>query len=190
MAVTVKICGIRTADDARAAFESGADFAGLVFWPQSARVLDPERAGEIVHLVPGRYVGVFKDVSWTDLKGVLSAVPLWGAQLHGKVPDEWIARVHELGISAISTHEDEAGADIWLMDGPTAGSGIPWDWALPERKGRTFWLAGGLSPDNVGALVRRLCPDGVDVSTGVEHNGRKDLRLMQRFIKEAKGWPQ
>jgi phosphoribosylanthranilate isomerase len=185
MAVTVKICGIREASVAEAAVKAGADYLGLVFWPQSSRRIVPGEARRLVATVPARWVAVFKDADWAEIAEVLQEVPVIGVQCHGSCPPGWIEAVHGLGLLAIATHQEEQGADIWLFDGPQAGSGRPWDWQLP-RDGRTYWLAGGLTPDNVARVVRRLRPDGVDVSSGVERNGRKDPALIARFIEEAK----
>lgn len=188
MAVAVKICGIRNEEDATAAFQLGADYVGLVFWPFSSRVVSPSQAATIVRRAPGTYVAVCKDVTASELLFILETVPVNAAQLHGSVPDGWIQAVHRRGMLAISTRAEEEAADIWLLDGPVAGSGNPWSWRLPPRGKRKLWLAGGLNPDNVGGLVRQWAPDGVDVSSGVEVNGEKNRELIARFIKEAKIW--
>lgn len=187
MPPVVKICGVRDADTARAAFSAGADFVGLVFAP-SRRQVSVAQAVALTEAVPGAYIGVFQDVgSVADLERIAAAVPLTGVQIHGRTPEGWIAWARTRGLLAIATDRSAEAADIVLLDGPKAGSGTAWDWRIPDRPA-TYWLAGGLTVDNVGELVRRLRPAGVDVSSGVERNGEKAVDLILQFIKEAKGW--
>lgn len=185
MAVAVKICGITDTGVARAAWAAGADYLGLVFYPLSPRHLAPREARALAEAAPGRWVAVFKDPTWQEIATVLAEVPVSGVQCHGKCPPHWILRVHERGLLAISTHLEETGADVWLLDGPQAGSGQAWAWRLPDD-GRPYWIAGGLNPENVAAVVRRIRPAGVDVSSGVERDGKKDVGRVVRFIEEAK----
>lgn len=187
MSLTVKICGVRDAETARTAFRAGADFVGLVFAPSRRRVR-PEEAAAILAEVPGAYIGVFQDVlQVAELEEVAAAVALAGVQLHGHAPAGWIEWARARGLVAIAADRSVRQADVVLLDGPKAGSGIPWDWRLPAGHA-TYWLAGGLTVDNVGDLVRRLRPAGVDVSSGVERDGQKAPDLIEQFVKEAKGW--
>jgi phosphoribosylanthranilate isomerase len=180
--LTVKICGIRDAKTAQWAFSEGADYVGLVVTP-SPRQLSLAEVRHILASVPGRFVAVGKDVS-EDLFRTLLDLPVAAIQLHGRVPDRWIDRVHDQGKRAIATTLDPA-ADVVLLDGPVPGSGQVRSWERP-RFSRPIWIAGGLSPDNVRQVVVRLKPDGVDVSSGVERQGQKDWELIARFIKEAR----
>lgn len=185
----VKICGIRSASTAQAALDAGADYLGLVFAP-SPRLVTLHEAKAIVRSVPGRYIGVFRDVSRLDeLKGAAESVGLYGIQCHGETPREWVFWAKAEGLMAVATDPSVPGADVWLLDGPRSGSGISWDWRLPAQGG-PYWIAGGLRPDNVRQVVERLRPAGVDVSSGVERDRQKDPELIARFIREAKGWPQ
>ena len=73
-----------------------------------------------------------------------------------------------------------------LMDAGM-GSGRLFDWSLLERMDRDYILSGGLSPDNVTKALERLHPFGVDVSSGVETDGRKDPEKILRFVRSVRG---
>lgn len=185
----VKICGIGLAETAGIAFEAGADYLGLVFAP-SPRQVNPEQAKEIVRAVPGRYIGVFRNMTDLDYAAqVAETVGIFGIQCHGCSPAGWVAWAKTRGLMAVATDLRVADADVWLLDGPRSGSGISWEWELPNDH-RPYWIAGGLRPDNVRQVVERLSPAGVDVSSGVETDGQKDPIRIVRFIKEAKAWPR
>ncbi|PSR20390.1 MAG: phosphoribosylanthranilate isomerase [Sulfobacillus acidophilus] len=182
MATTIKICGIRDEGLARVAHNLGADFLGLVL-TASRRQITLEQAKAIIDAVPeGQFVAVGRDVDEPLFEEML-ALNVKAVQLHGRVPTRWIARAHGVGKWAIATML-EVQADIVLLDGVVPGSGVARTWEKPEFT-RPIWIAGGLSVDNVRAVVRRLRPDGVDVSSGVEKEGRKDPELIRRFIQEV-----
>lgn len=184
--VSVKICGVKTAAMAEAAVNQGADFIGLVLAPSSRRVsLDQAQAltRQLPHI---RFIAVVRDMAAEDLEQLLAATGVWGVQYHGASTFDWIGMVHHAGRQAIATQVDER-ADIVLLDGPEPGQGRTWAWQRPWIS-QPLWLAGGLSPDNVRQVVETLKPSGVDVSSGVETEGEKDLVKITAFIKEAKQW--
>jgi phosphoribosylanthranilate isomerase len=92
-------------------------------------------------------------------------------------------------LAALASYEVSA----FLLDSATpgyGGSGIGFDWALAAEVAADvpLWLAGGLTPGNVGEAVRRVRPHGVDVASGVESApGVKDVGLMEAFVRNAKG---
>ncbi len=194
----VKICGIRTLEDARAAAEAGADAVGFVFWPPSRRYVDPAEAARIARVLPPFVVrvGVFVNEPPEVVEEVARHVGLDAVQLHGDEPPEVCARLRRRVIKAIRARNinslREAAAypvsalllDTYVPD-TYGGTGRTFDWSLAEAArhlDRPLILSGGLTPTNVVEAIRRVRPYGVDVSSGVERDGRKDPEKIRAFI--------
>jgi len=196
----IKICGVTRPQDASAAAAAGADLIGIHLCP-SRRQVGLEQALEIVAaLDPGdrpELVGVFIDPSPREVEDACAALPLDWIQLHG---NETAGQPYPRPvIKAIKVRDgvvgDERGwpdpllLDAWTQDS-RGGSGQTWDWDLarPLLGRRQVYLAGGLKPATVAALVTRLRPYGVDVSSGVERDpGRKDPDLIAAFVQAVRG---
>ena len=209
--VRVKICGIGSESDIGAAARSGARYVGFVFYPPSPRSLGIEHAARLSFAVPDgiERVALFVDPDNAALDAVLDRVPVDHVQLHGS---ELPARGAEIrrrtgkpvikavrfrdteGLAAI--REAEGWADQILCDAlPLAdeealpgGNGIPFDWRLIQGRvwTRPWLLAGGLTPENVGAAIRLTGARQVDVSSGIEGSpGRKDPKRIEAFLREA-----
>lgn len=184
--VEVKICGVSTQSIAEQAVAQGADYIGLVL-AESPRRVTLAQAGQMTRALPAvRFVAVVKLMGQEDLQRLLDRADVWAVQYHGAADFDWIGLVRAAGRRAIATRASEA-ADIVLADGPEPGQGKPWQWRRPHLS-CPVWIAGGLSPENVGQVVKALAPDGVDVSSGVETGGVKDIAKITKFIKEAKQW--
>ena len=179
----VKICGVKTEEAVEAAVEAGADAIGFVFAP-SSRQIDVATAKTLAARIPQsvRIVGVFLSPSMEDIAQTMD-VGLTDLQIHHRTLSIEQLRIFGLPIIDAST---EVAADVRLMDHPTPGSGQILDWETIERPNRPFWLAGGLSPDNVRQAIQTIQPDGVDVSSGVETDGVKDIEKIRTFIQRAK----
>lgn len=183
MTTSIKICGLTDAKTARQAVEMGADFLGVVL-TKSRRQMSVTQAEEMLEAIPGiPVVGVGKDVDEPLFERMLE-LPLWGIQLHGQTPEDWVGRAHRHGKRALATWLDPK-ADIVLLDGSEPGSGRPRHWERPAW-GQPLWLAGGLTPENVRGVVRDLDPEGVDVSSGVEVDGVKSVARIAQFIEEVR----
>lgn len=198
--VKVKICGMTRVDDALAAVAAGAWAIGLNFYSRSPRHVSPARAVEIARAVEGRVlrVGVFVDAGRDAVRETMQSVPLDMLQFHGdESPQDctgWTLPV----IKAVRVRDREAlrrafayPVDFVLADayveGLAGGTGrqIPADLCDLSHTARLI-LAGGLTPDNVAAAVRRWHPLAVDVASGVEWEpGRKDPEKMERFVDNA-----
>jgi phosphoribosylanthranilate isomerase len=202
--VFVKICGIRSLEDARLAVEAGADAVGFVFWPMSPRRVEAEAAAAIGRDLPPFIlrVGVFVDASLDEMARVADRVSLDLLQLHGDERPEALAGAPRRVLKAVRVGKGFAAQDALryvghaagvLVDtrlaGETAlpgGTGVPFDWTLVrDLRDRVpfLMLAGGLSPDNVAEAIRAVRPHAVDVSSGVEAMpGRKDPAKVRAFV--------
>ena len=196
----VKICGITRPADAIAAAAAGADAIGLNFVPASRRRIDIETARAILAAVPDHVmtVGVFRDHRAGEVLEITDALGLDAAQLHGDEPPEVTAVVAagvQTVIKAVTAGSpsissiDEHAADIVMLDAPTPGGGVPFDWAIVGDlvTTHTILLAGGLRPDTVAEAIRQVRPWGVDVASGVEAEpARKDPDAIAHFVAEAR----
>jgi len=204
----VKICGIRSLEDARFAVESGADAIGFVFWYMSPRRVEPEQAAAIAAELPESVlrVGVFVDAPREEIERTAEQVGLDVLQLHGEEPPEALLGLSRLALKAVRvgprfTAEEalrysSAARGIVVdtrLPGQTlmpGGTGVPFDWSLVTDLAAQvpfLMLAGGLSPSNVAQAVRAVRPDAVDVSSGVERMpGRKDPERVKAFIEASR----
>jgi phosphoribosylanthranilate isomerase len=197
--VFVKICGMTSEEDALLAVALGADAVGFVFAPSTRQVHAPD-VRDIVKRLPTEVlsVGVFRDERPERIVDIAARVGLHAVQLSGSEPLSEVRWIRErvqcviqgfaAGDPALATAAN-GPADIVLIDSPSPGSGLVFDWRLAEGApgGVRLILAGGLNPDNVGEAIRLVRPFGVDVATGVEAApGRKDPRKLRRFIEAAR----
>lgn len=208
----VKICGISRAEHALAAAGAGADFIGLVF-AQSKRQVDAGRAAEIVKAVkklerPPQTVGVFVNLPAIEVERTAERCGLDRVQLSGDESWDYIRDIALPVIKAVRVKTGQSGGDILaelergerymdddficLLDcavaGSYGGSGRAFDWAVAREAAARYpvMVAGGLSPANVSQVIRLAAPWGVDVSSGVESRGRKDIDKIKAFIDAAR----
>lgn len=198
----VKICGITREEDLLACVEAGADMVGFVF-ADSPRRVTPERAAELIRLVPPLHmstVGVFVDAPLDEVQRIIEVCPLDYVQLHGSESPDYC---RSLGAAAIKAVRVRSAADTarlaaysvrtFLLDAfdpeRAGGTGHTFDHALALdalKFGRII-IAGGLDQANVAGIIRRVRPWGVDVSSGVEkEKGIKDHDLVRSFVRTAK----
>ena len=197
----IKICGITREEDLAAAVAAGADALGFVFYPPSPRYVAPQRAAELLALVPAfvTRVGLFVNEPAAAVRVVLTQAPLDLLQFHG---DEDAAYCASFGKPWIKAARVKAGFDLLeyaaafagapgacglLLDAHVegyGGGGKTFDWSLiPRSLPLPVILSGGLHPGNVAAAVRAVRPWAVDVSSGVEAaRGIKDVQKINEFI--------
>jgi phosphoribosylanthranilate isomerase len=213
-AIKVKICGLATEAAVDAAMAGGADFIGLVFFPASPRNVPADVAKRLAARARGRakIVALLVDPDDALIESVVAGVEPDLLQLHGEeTPD----RVREIrrrwgkGVikavkvrSAGDAREAErycGAADLILFDARApessdrpGGHGAPFDWRILDGvQPADYMLSGGLTPDNVVQAMRVTGARMVDVSSGVETGpGKKDPRLISRFLAAAKGAKQ
>lgn len=202
----VKICGITNPDDGLQALQAGADWLGFIRHPQSPRYRPPAELTSLVHSLRRQAtrvfqaVGVYVDAPLDVMLAECEAARFDRIQLHGTEPMELAQALPVPVIKAIKVAAADSirvanvypGLDL-LTDTPDpvlhGGTGKGYDLSLIEELVRTrrVLVAGGLTPDNVGDVVRWLRPFGVDVSSGVEHSpGVKDAHKMLHFVSEVR----
>lgn len=200
----IKICGIKTLQDALAAIDAGADYLGFNFYPKSVRFIEKLTCAEITSVLKKEYphitlVGVFVNSSVEEVKDILNTCSLDLAQLHGDETIEMVKSLDEKAFKAFrAVPESMDGfarqdAPALLVDavvkGAYGGTGVTADWngAAELAKKYPLLLAGGLTPENVAEAVRRVKPWGVDVASGVESApGEKDAYKMKAFVQAAR----
>ncbi len=200
--IRVKICGISEIETALVAAEAGADAIGLVFAPSRRRVSVAQARAISAAMPPFvNKVGVFADEVPSRVEEVVAACGLDVIQLHGDEPPEVCAELRMPILKAIRV-KDASSLEVmgayhvaaFLLDtyvaGVAGGSGRPFDWDLAAQAARSarIVLSGGLTPDNVQEALSRVRPYGVDVSSGVETNGRKDPQKIRAFVARVRDW--
>ena len=200
--IKVKICGITNLEDAMAAIDAGADALGFVFHPNSPRHVFPEQAAAIIrHLPPFvQIIGLFVDEPLDMVNATADQCGLDLVQLHGVEKPGYCDSVRRRVIKTfrvkdITSLEPMRNYRVasFLLDAwsPAAHGGtgqtFNWEIAACASQSNRIILAGGLTPENVAEAVRKVCPFGVDVSSGVESGpGKKDVRRLVDFISNAK----
>ena len=214
MGVEVKFCGLTRAADLAHALALEVDYVGVVLGP-SPRRLDVPSARRLLETMGAgtrpRRVGVFVDPTVDDVRRAVEALRLDAVQLHGTPSPDAVERMRrdspvqvwrvlavapDPGVTRPSGPDWDA--EVVLFDtsvaGRTGGTGRTFDWvrARPSldaaRRTCRVAVAGGLRPENVGAAIRALSPDIVDVSSGIESApGIKDHQRMSEFVIAVRG---
>lgn len=194
----IKLCGLKTIADIQVANELLVDYIGFVFAPKSKRYIDVKQAATLKQNLNSNIasVGVFVDADVEQIIDLLNNNIIDLAQLHGNEDEASIAyiqeRTHKKVIRAFVIKQQEdvikalhTKADYILLDSG-AGSGSVFDWALIKQISRPYFLAGGLNSQNVSLAIKSLHPFAVDVSSGIETDGKKDKAKMLEFVKNVR----
>lgn len=213
----IKICGICQPDQGVAIAELGIKTLGFICVPSSPRYVTVEKARQILEKLPPdiQTIGVFADASLEKIKQVVLATGFTGIQLHGNETTEFCQEIKQalpnreiikaLRIqSAESLQKAHCEADPYgiayysvvdtlLLDAyhpqQLGGTGqtLPWENLKKFKPPCPWFLAGGLTPENVLTALSYLQPDGIDLSSGVERSpGNKDLDKISQLVKVLK----
>ncbi len=188
----IKFCGLKTFDDISFVNELLPEYVGFVFAPKSKRYVTPAQAEKFRGALSEKIcaVGVFVNENFQTVAELLNAGIIDAAQLHGSEDDEYLKNLRGLTnkiiIQAFQTDKiaavEKSLADFVLIDSG-AGDGKVFDWNLVKNLRREYFLAGGLTPENVGDAIKILKPFAVDVSSGIETDGKKDFNKMATFAE-------
>lgn len=195
----IKICGLTRLEDIEVANALLPDYIGFVFWERSKRNVTKEQAKELKSRLDSRIkaVGVFVDAEIDFIADLVSCGIIDVAQLHGSEDEDYILQLRErlggaeiikaFNINKIESFDEveKSSADHIMIDSGK-GSGIAFDWSKLERLERPYFLAGGLSTENISEVLASIKPFAVDVSSGVETDGLKDASKMKRFVESVR----
>lgn len=184
----VKICGLRTVEDARKVNALLPEYVGLVFAPSSRRRVTLATAREIkAALAPEiQVVGVFVNQTVSEIATLADAGVIDLVQLHGEETSREgieLPVIKSVAIGGEVSDELPQFADYLLLDTATPGAGKTFNWRLAKRIKTPYFLAGGLNETNITQAIEMLHPYCVDVSSGVETDGAKDIKKIRRFIR-------
>lgn len=211
METQVKICGLTTPDDARAAALEGAAYGGMVFYAKSPRYISVKAGAEIAAAAQGvgaglRMVGLFVSPDNALVESAAKYANIDMLQLHGEESPARVAEIRRIARKPVMKAVRIAGpGDIaqiaayeriadWILcdakvDGAYGGTGQAFDWQLLKdyKFTKPWMLAGGLTAENVGAAIAALKPAVVDVSSGVETApGQKDACKIRAFVDSVR----
>lgn len=192
----IKICGLRSLKDIEIVNRYQPDYVGFIInYPKSFRSIGIEELKEIKKDLDPKIqsVGVFVDEEIDIVISLLKEGIIDFAQLHGHEDEAYIQKIKSFGptIKAfqIRSKKDilkalESPADYILLD-QGKGSGQSFDWALIPTIERPFFLAGGITLENIDA-TKDLHPYAIDVSSSVETDRRKDENKVREMIQKGR----
>jgi phosphoribosylanthranilate isomerase len=191
----VKICGMKCADDIAYANKLKPEYIGFVFAKGSGRYVTPEQAARLKEGLSRsiQAVGVFVNEPPENILKLLESGTINLAQIHGNEGVDYIRalgrrtgkpiiQAFRVASTADADLAEASPADFVLLDHGAGGTGKTFDWSLVSGVHRLFFLAGGLSPENVGEAIAQCHPFAVDASSMLETDSFKDPDKMKRFI--------
>lgn len=190
----IKICGLRREQDIRYVNELMPDYIGFVFLKGKMRYVTFEEAARLRSLLDPAIpaVGVFVNEPAENVIRLLQSETIQIAQLHGQEDEAYAEELRRAGdhciirAFAVRSSEDIHRAFAFPAEYPLLdngkGTGETFDWSLFQEQEKPFFLAGGLSPENVKEAIECFHPYAVDVSSGVETDGFKDYEKMKAFM--------
>jgi phosphoribosylanthranilate isomerase len=207
----IKICGIRSPQQGKAIAQFGATALGFICVPASPRFVSIEQIQEIIELIPAKTdrIGVFANTTISEITDTVSNAGLTGVQLHGDELPEFCQQLRQVlpnieiikalrirGVDDITNVNIYADSiNTFLLDAyhpqQLGGTGktLDWDLLAQFKPIHPWFLAGGLTPDNITEALSQIQPNGIDLSSGVEHTpGDKDLdKVAKLFWKLGNG---
>ena len=192
----IKICGLSRIQDIEAVNLSSPDYIGFVF-AKSKRQVKKEQAKELKQKLNSdiKVVGVFVNEKIDQIVSLIKEGIIDMIQLHGTEDDNYIIELKKYVscpiIKAIKVKgQDDFNditmlADFYLLDGVTPGSGKTFDWKLIQKLDKPFFLAGGINLTNIDEAMKIDC-FGIDISSGVETDGKKDPLKIETIVRRVK----
>lgn len=195
-----KVCGLTRSEDARAAYDAGAVYGGLIFVPASPRVVSESQAAAVIAAAPLRYVGVFRHQPIDDVVATASTLALAAVQLHGDEDQAYITALRQalpadveiwkaLSVGDTLPARNFQDVDKYLLDNAQGGSGQCFDWHLLAGEPlHNVLLAGGLNEKNCQRAAHIGCA-GLDFNSGVERApGIKDANQLAAVFQTLRAY--
>lgn len=192
----IKICGLRRAEDIEFANITRPDMIGFIFAKKSRRYIDADKAASLKEKLLAKIsaVGVFVNEAEENIKSIAQRGIIDAVQLHGSEDEDYIKRIKEstglkvIKAFSVSSYDDvkhacRTCADLILLDNGSGGTGDTFSWEYLAAADREYILAGGLNCGNIETAVQKFSPYAVDVSSGVETDGKKDFLKMKMFTQ-------
>ena len=191
----IKLCGIQRYEDIDVVNELLPDYIGFVFAKKSKRFISYDMAKALKKRLDKRVkaVGVFVNESIENIIYLVRNDIIDLIQLHGDEDGEYISKLKKyVNIPVIKAFKIKSKADIntlykegtdFILLDAGAGDGKTLDESILKDFKGDYFLAGGLSPENISEKINTLHPFGVDVSSGIETDGKKDADKMRKFVK-------
>lgn len=191
--VKIKICGLRREEDIEYANELLPDYIGFILSPGFRRSVSPDTAARLRSRLSKKVtaVGVFVNESESVINSCIERGIIDMAQLHGSESPEFCAGINAPVIKYFKCSKDTAqeikkySAPYYLFDSGT-GSGREFDWKDIPKTETPFFLAGGISAENIKRAVKTVKPFAVDISSSVETGGYKDYAKIKRIMELAR----
>ena len=199
----IKICGLSRPEDITYINEAKPDYCGFIIdVPKSRRNVSISKVRELVQNLESQIcpVGVFVDKDCGEVAQLLNEGTIQIAQLHGQEDEAYIKKLKSLTdhpvVKAFSIQEKKdldaaaaSSADLILLDHGKGGTGETFDWSLLEGwTKRPYFLAGGLNPENIPEAIQRIHPWGIDLSSAVEIDGKKDREKILQAVKTVRNF--
>lgn len=170
-----KVCGLKTKEQIDKAIEFGYDAIGVVTYPKSKRYCPTEDAIELANYAKGRIKSFVVGLSYNDVKDAASSFDY--TQIYEPI------QIPNLVLASKEIPPSNLNYEYFVYDA-SVGSGVFKQFPIwVNDMANKIIVAGGLNKENVGSVIKDINPFGVDVSSGVEINGVKDLKLMEEFIE-------
>nr|WP_281170810.1 phosphoribosylanthranilate isomerase [Shimazuella kribbensis] len=202
--MSVKFCGFRTKDDVKTAVSHAVSAIGFILVPDRKRTISLLQLTSMIPLIPKQIekVGVFQNPTLEEVNNAAS-LGLSMVQLHGQETPAFCQQIKknkQIPIIKVFSEKEiqkiplyEGYIDVVLLDHSAGGTGTTIDWScipvakqLTERLQLPLWIAGGLNESNIENLIRDYEIDGIDLSSGIETNGKKDTQKMNKIIERMK----
>lgn len=195
----IKLCGLKSLNDIEIINKYNPEYIGFIFYKKSKRYIDYKTAKMLKNALNKNIlaVGVFVNEDINTVVKLLNENIIDIAQLHGNESENHIKTLKKLTnktiIKAFKVENTldikkakQSQADFVLLDSGTGGTGQTFNWSLIDDFNKPYFLAGGLSIENIKTALDMLSPYALDVSSGIETSGKKDPEKIKAFIQTVR----